>query len=322
MPIPTTTTTTLPPTQTLLEPFKSPYSADFTYTSKPSTAPNFLNAGSRRGKRPATTFAFHTNEFEALIGDVGARRLNTRDGSVGMRTEEIDNDPRKPIRSRERAPRVQTGSRQGSRQSNSRQNNSRSNSRQNISRQRSQSPSQPRAPRPSGQFPEFLDEVHFPNQLLYYDEAMTIPVTSRAPSKFHSDLNNRRICNTDASIDMSTYPTTNVELASIAASGNGPYAKSLLLPNNKDLSDHGFLLLNKYTNLTQLDIQGCSYLGDACAVLIRHSMPKMKHLDISETSITDVGIEDIMIGCRWISTLNIRDNQHFKDKGCGSVHQR
>ncbi|GMI18112.1 hypothetical protein TrLO_g1534 [Triparma laevis f. longispina] len=185
----------------------------------------------------------------------------------------------------------------------------------------SQSPSQPRAPRPSGQFPEFLDEVHFPNQLLYYDEAMTIPVTSRAPSKFHSDLNNRRICNTDASIDMSTYPTTNIELASIAASGNGPHAKSLLLPNNKDLSDHGFLLLNKYTHLTQLDIQGCSYLGDACAVLIRHSMPKMKHLDISETSITDVGIEDIMIGCRWISTLNIRDNQHFKDKGCGSVHQ-
>ena len=150
---------------------------------------------------------------------------------------------------------------------------------------------------------------------------MTIPVTSRDPSKFHSDLNERRICNRNGEIDMSTYPTTNVELASIAASGNGPYAKSLLLPNNKDLSDHGFLLLNKYTALTQLDIQGCSYLGDACAVLIRHSMPKMKHLDISGTSITDVGIEDIMIGCRWIATLNIRDNQHFKDKGCGCVHQ-
>ena len=165
-----------------------------------------------------------------------------------------------------------------------------------------------------------MDEVGFSHALLYYDEAMTIPVTSRAPSKFHADLNSRRVCNSLGEIDMTTYPTTNMELALIAASGNGATATSLFLSDNKDISDHGFLLLNKFSSLTHLDIQGCSYLGDPCAVLIRHTMHKMKVLDISGTSITDAGIEDIMKGCRWLESLSIRDNQQFKDKGCGAVH--
>ena len=119
---------------------------------------------------------------------------------------------------------------------------------------------------------------------------------------------------------MTTFPTTNVELAFIAASGNGPTATSLIIPNNMDISDHGFLLLNKFSALTQLDIRECSYLGDPCATLIRHTMPKMKFLDISGTSITDEGIEDIMKGCRWLESLSIRNNQYFKDKGCTAVH--
>jgi len=118
---------------------------------------------------------------------------------------------------------------------------------------------------------------------------------------------------------MSTYPTSNIELALISASNNGPTCTSLILPPSKEVSDHGFLLLKKYSAITNLNLAGCNHLSDASAVLIHHTMQKLKCLDISATSISDVGINDIMTGCIHLESVSIRDNQHFKDKGCLAI---
>ena len=118
---------------------------------------------------------------------------------------------------------------------------------------------------------------------------------------------------------MTRYPTSNIELAQISASNNGATCTTLILPPSKEVSDHGFLLLNKYSAMTSLNLAGCSHLSDASAVLIHHTMQKLKVLDISATAITDTGISDIMTGCIHLESVSIRDNQNFKDQGCLAI---
>jgi hypothetical protein len=71
--------------------------------------------------------------------------------------------------------------------------------------------------------------------------------------------------------------------------------------------------------MTSLNLAGCSHLSDASAVLIHHTMQKLKVLDISATAITDTGISDIMTGCIHLESVSIRDNQNFKDQGCLAI---
>lgn len=326
----------VPKVPELLAPLPSPYSAHFKF-KKPSTAPT--QKRTRTSVTPGGTYKMDKS-FNDMVGEVGARQLNTSHGmrqsdsaseifgtksELSYRYAQAPTVRFSPSRTSRSGGTPSTGGRRTTSRSGSRSNCSRGSSRKGSSagsrRSRSTSPGATRRPRKANEWAEFTDEVHFSQALLYYDENQTIPVTSRNPSKLHPDLNRRRVCNEPHVIDMSTYPTSNVELALIAASGNGPFAQKLVIPPSKDVSDHGFLLLNKFSAITDLDISGCAHLGDASAVLICHVMNKLRAVDISSTSITDVGISDITQKCIHLESIAIRDNQNFKDKGCMAVHQ-
>lgn len=141
---------------------------------------------------------------------------------------------------------------------------------------------------------------------------------------------NKQRCDfTKEEIDLSFWPLTDEDIITVTMSKSCNVVR-LNLRGCVHLTDRGILNLAETWkwngafnhNLISLNLSKCGELSDKSIQAIKTYFNRIKHIDISDCiKITDVGVCNLMHGCKYLEELHLRNLPRIHDKSLLCIRQ-
>ncbi|PRP85377.1 hypothetical protein PROFUN_07085 [Planoprotostelium fungivorum] len=82
-------------------------------------------------------------------------------------------------------------------------------------------------------------------------------------------------------------------------------------------------MVNKFAQLTRIDLSGCQYVDDSVVSLLSSSSPQLTHVNLQHcTRITDLSLASISEGCPQLICLTLNSCDRITDEGLSSIATR